>query len=74
MSDEIKDNASTVTAPADGVQGVFPGQVHELPGGGIMLSKLDELINWARSNSLWPLTFCHQLLRYRIYGSGRRQI
>jgi NADH-quinone oxidoreductase subunit B len=35
----------------------FPGSVHELPGGGIMLSKLDDVINWARSNSIWPLTF-----------------
>ena len=36
---------------------LFPGTVHEVPGGGIMLSKLDEVVNWARSNSLWPLTF-----------------
>ena len=35
----------------------FPGQVHDLPGGGVVLSKLDDVINWARSNSLWPLTF-----------------
>ena len=35
----------------------FPGQIHENPGGGIVLSKLDDIINWARSNSLWPLTF-----------------
>ncbi|MCB0740780.1 MAG: NADH-quinone oxidoreductase subunit NuoB, partial [Chitinophagaceae bacterium] len=35
----------------------FPGQIEELPGGGIVLSKLDDIINWARSNSLWPLTF-----------------
>ena len=35
----------------------FPGQVHDTPGGGIVLSKLDDIINWARSNSLWPLTF-----------------
>jgi len=35
----------------------FPGQIHETPGGGIVLSKLDDVINWARSNSLWPLTF-----------------
>ena len=35
----------------------FPGQIHASTGGGIVLSKLDEIINWARSNSLWPLTF-----------------
>jgi len=35
----------------------FPGQVHDTPGGGIVLSTLDDVINWARSNSLWPLTF-----------------
>ena len=35
----------------------FPGHIEEVPGGGIVLSKLDELVNWARSNSLWPLTF-----------------
>lgn len=35
----------------------FPGQVHQTPGGGIVTSKLDDIINWARSNSLWPLTF-----------------
>jgi len=35
----------------------FPGQIHETAGGGIVLSKLDDIINWARSNSLWPLTF-----------------
>ena len=38
-------------------KGDFPGQIHETPGGGIVLSKLDDVINWARSNSLWPLTF-----------------
>ncbi len=35
----------------------FPGQVHETADGGILVTKLDEVINWARSNSLWPLVF-----------------
>ena len=35
----------------------FPGTVHQTPGGGFLVSKMDEVINWARSNSLWPLTF-----------------
>ncbi len=26
-------------------------------GGSIVLTKLDDLLNWARSNSIWPLTF-----------------
>src|SRR5215208_6211870 len=35
----------------------FPGQVIETPGGGIIASTFQDIINWARSNSLWPLTF-----------------
>src|SRR3984957_17082306 len=35
----------------------FPGKVHPTAGGGILVTKLDEVINWARSNSLWPLVF-----------------
>lgn len=42
----------------DSTQGVgFPGSVHPTAGGGILISKMDEVINWARSNSLWPLVF-----------------
>ena len=26
-------------------------------GGSIILTQLDALVNWARSNSVWPLTF-----------------
>jgi NADH-quinone oxidoreductase subunit B len=35
----------------------FPGEVHPSSDGGLIISKLQELINWGRSNSLWPLTF-----------------
>ncbi len=35
----------------------FPGQVHETPDGGFLITKLDDVINWARANSLWPLVF-----------------
>jgi NADH-quinone oxidoreductase subunit B len=36
---------------------VFPGTIHQTPGGGILVSKFDDVLNWARSNSLWPLVF-----------------
>ena len=31
--------------------------IAEYAGGSIILTQLDALVNWARSNSLWPLTF-----------------
>ncbi len=36
---------------------VFPGTVEHTPDGGILVTKLDDVINWARANSLWPLVF-----------------
>jgi NADH-quinone oxidoreductase subunit B len=35
----------------------FPGQVQAVAGVDVVTTKLDDIINWARSNSLWPLTF-----------------
>src|SRR3982750_2014985 len=35
----------------------FPGQRIETAGGGILVSTIDDVINWARANSLWPLVF-----------------
>ena len=35
----------------------FPGQLIPTPGGGIIASTIQDVMNWARSNSLWPLTF-----------------
>ena len=42
---------------SDGQIQKFPGLVHETPGGGILAGPLEDVVNWARSNSLWPLTF-----------------
>ena len=59
MSD-TSNNVKTSKVPSSGGdlgEASFPGQIHETPGGGIVLSKLDDVINWARSNSFWPLTF-----------------
>ena len=35
----------------------LPGIVEHLPGGQIIVSSIDAVINWSRSNSLWPLSF-----------------
>ncbi|RRN77155.1 NADH-quinone oxidoreductase subunit B, partial [Pseudoxanthomonas sp. SGD-10] len=29
----------------------------QLENGGIVVTKLDDLLNWARLSSLWPLSF-----------------
>lgn len=47
MSDKFRSESSLA----------FPGEVHPTPSGGVLISKLDDVINWARSNSLWPLVF-----------------
>ncbi|MEI6816323.1 MAG: NADH-quinone oxidoreductase subunit B family protein [Bacteroidota bacterium] len=38
-------------------QDPFPGLVEPTDDGAILVTKLDDVINWARSNSLWPLYF-----------------
>jgi NADH-quinone oxidoreductase subunit B len=35
----------------------LPGYIEPIPGGSVLLTSLDKLINWSRANSLWPLTF-----------------
>jgi len=54
------ETATQVIPPPTGAEpkgAAFPGELHEVPGGNFLTSKLDDLINWARSNSLWPLVF-----------------
>jgi NADH-quinone oxidoreductase subunit B len=38
-------------------EGRLPQHRLPMPDGGFLLTQLDALLNWARSNSLWPLTF-----------------
>ncbi|MCU0357617.1 MAG: hypothetical protein MUE95_08555, partial [Cyclobacteriaceae bacterium] len=35
----------------------FPGEIVRGPGSNIVVTSLDSVVNWARSNSLWPLVF-----------------
>ncbi len=35
----------------------LPIFLEPVPGGSVLLASMDKLINWARLNSLWPLTF-----------------
>jgi NADH-quinone oxidoreductase subunit B len=35
----------------------MPAHRHPTVDGGFLLTKFEHLLNWARSNSLWPLTF-----------------
>ncbi len=35
----------------------LPGLVENMPGGQLIVSSVDALINWSRANSLWPLSF-----------------
>ena len=35
----------------------MPLHVEDLSGGSVVLTQMDKVVNWARSNSLWPLTF-----------------
>jgi NADH-quinone oxidoreductase subunit B len=55
---EVSERVIPISEESNGAgQSSFPGQIHEAPGGNFLTSKLDDVINWARSNSLWPLVF-----------------
>ncbi|MBA2408111.1 MAG: hypothetical protein H0V65_09000, partial [Chitinophagales bacterium] len=55
--EESKTLQTTEANPPQKIADTFPGEVHPTAGGGIVLSTIDDVINWARSNSLWPLVF-----------------
>jgi len=57
--------------PNPGMPSDFPGQVMPAGNGGnIVISKLDELINWSRANSLWPLTFATSCCAIEMMATG----
>jgi NADH-quinone oxidoreductase subunit B len=66
MGIEFKRVDPNLGAPAD-----FPGQIMPAGNGGnIVISKLDELINWSRANSLWPLTFATSCCAIEMMATG----
>ncbi len=49
--------ALTAETPSGAATPAVPQHRLPMPDGGFLLTTLDALLNWARSNSLWPLTF-----------------
>lgn len=54
-SDPSAQMASPIGEGREGAS--FPGEIHPTPTGGVLVTAIDDVINWARSNSLWPLVF-----------------
>jgi len=44
--------------------------IDQYEGGSIILTKLDDLVNWARSNSVWPLTFGTRCCAIEMMATG----
>ena len=53
MSTEPTNLARSQVLPLDKVLEV----IDALPGGGVILTKVEEVLNWGRAASVWPLTF-----------------
>ncbi len=55
----------------------IPPFIERLPGGSYILTRMDQVINFARSNSLWPLTFgtsCCAIEMMMATGASRHDI
>src|SRR5207245_9431686 len=47
--------------------------IDALPGGGVILTKVEEVLNWGRAASVWPLTFglaCCAIEMMQAYATG----
>ena len=54
-----------------------PAVIERFPGGSFLLTRMDQVINLARSNSLWPLTFgtsCCAIEMMMATGASRHDI
>ncbi len=54
-----------------------PEYIERMPGGSFMLTRMDQVINLARANSLWPLTFgtsCCAIEMMMATGASRHDI
>lgn len=61
---------SSVHLPTIEYEGFTPAESLELRRSGIMVNSLEQLKGWARSNSLWPLTFGLACCAIEMMGAG----
>jgi NADH-quinone oxidoreductase subunit B len=45
-------------------------EIFEKSGGNILMTSLDHLVNWGRSNSIWPLTFATSCCGIEMMATG----
>ena len=45
-------------------------EIFRKSGGGILLTSIDNLLNWGRSNSVWPLTFATSCCGIEMMAAG----
>ncbi len=61
---------TSVHLPTIEYEGFTPAESAELRRSGIVVSSLEQLKGWARSNSLWPLTFGLACCAIEMMGTG----
>jgi len=55
--DRTADGVAAPMAPGSNQDAVFRAVSGELAEQGFLVAQLDKLVNWARTGSLWPMTF-----------------